>query len=471
MLQKIKAYVAEQNMIARGDRIVVGVSGGADSVCLFDVLMQLKEELALSLSVVHVNHGIRQEAQADEDYVRELCDARGVPFYSFHADVVRIAEEQHLSEEEAGRQVRYRAFAQVMDEAFQGEGKIAVAHTQNDRAETVLFHLFRGTGLKGLSGIAPVRERIIRPLLCVRREEVEAYLRARDIAFCQDATNATDAYTRNRIRHHILGYAQEHICQNSVGHINQAADRLQEATDYLREQVGEAVKAAVTDTGAGLQIHGTKWHGLHPFLQKEVIHHVFGMLVDSAKDMTAVHVEMVSGLFGKQSGRSVQLPYGIVATRNYEGVRIGRNAQETGITAAKEETLRLEGQAGQLCFGGYEICFRVFENEKGNDIMSDIPKNDCTKWFDYDKIKQYPVFRYRKSGDFLVIHAQGGKKTLKQYMIDEKIPREKRAYIPVFAQGEQILWVVGYRMSEDSKISPQTKTIMEIQISGGNEHG
>ena len=103
--------------------------------------------------------------------------------------------------------------------------------------------------------------------------------------------------------------------------------------------------------------------------------------------------------------------------------------------------------------------------------MPDIPKNDCTKWFDYDKIKQYPVFRYRRSGDFLNIHAQGGKKTLKQYMIDEKIPREKRPHIPVLAQGEQILGVVGYRMSEDIKISPQTKMIMEIQILGGNEHG
>ncbi len=471
MLQKIKAYVTEQNMIVKGDRIVAGVSGGADSVCLFDVLMLLKEELSLSIAVVHINHGIRKEAQADEDYVKELCAVQNVPFYSFYADVTGIAQKEHLSEEEAGRQVRYRAFAQVLDEVFQGEGKIAVAHTQNDRAETVLFHLFRGTGLKGLSGIAPIRERIIRPLLCVRRNEVEEYLHARGIAYCEDRTNATDAYTRNRIRHHILTYAQEHICQETVGHINQVADRLYEATDYLSGEVHAAVKEVVTDTEAGMQISEKAWRGLHPFLQKEVIHHMFGMLVQSAKDMTAVHVEMICKLFDRQSGRIVQLPYGIVAMRNYEGVCISRNTQKTGITVAEEETLKLEGNGGQLHFGKYDIRFRVFENEKGANIMSDIPKNDCTKWLDYDRIKQYPVFRYRRSGDFLVVHAQGGKKTLKQYMIDEKIPREKRAQIPLLAQDDRILWVVGYRISEDMKISPQTKKIMEIQISGGMEHG
>jgi len=471
MLQKIKAYVAEQNMIVKGDRIVAGVSGGADSVCLFDVLLQLQEEFELSLAVVHVHHGIRKEAQADEDYVRELCGERGVPFYSFHADVARIAQEEHLSEEEAGRQVRYRAFAQVLEEVFGGEGKIAVAHTQNDRAETVLFHLFRGTGVKGLTGIAPVRDRIIRPLLCVQREEVEAYLRERGVAYCQDATNATDAYTRNRIRHHVLSYAQEHICRDAVGHIARAAERLQAASDYLELQVEEAFRETVAATEAGFQMKEVKWRGLHVFLQKELIHKVFGELVESAKDITAVHIQMVSDLFDRQSGRMVQLPYGIVAVRNYEGICIGQNTQACGITTAEEETLSLEGQGGAIRFGGYQMQYRVFENEKGANIMPDIPKNDCTKWFDYDKIKQYPVLRYRRSGDFLNIHAQGGKKTLKQYMIDEKIPREKRAHIPVLAQGEQILWVVGYRMSEDIKISPQTKMIMEIQILGGNEHG
>ena len=264
MLQKIKAYVKKQNMLRKGDRIVVGVSGGADSVCLFHVLLELKEEFALELAVVHVNHGIREEAYNDEAYVEKLCAGHAIAFYPFRVDVPQLARKEHLSEEEAGRQVRYRAFAQVLEQVYGNDGKIAVAHTQNDRAETVLCHLFRGTGLTGLSGIAPVREQIIRPLLCVRREGVEKYLTERGSAFWQDATNDTDVYTRNRIRHHILPYAEAEICREPVRHINQAAEQIYEALDYLNQKIAEAEEEVVRYTVDGAQIMANSWCMLHP---------------------------------------------------------------------------------------------------------------------------------------------------------------------------------------------------------------
>ena len=188
-------------MAEAGDSIVAGVSGGADSVCLLLILCSLSRKLDLQLAVVHVDHGIRQEAVEDAAYVRQLCEEMKVPFFLVKKDVPRYAAARHLSLEEAGRQIRYQAFREAAKK-LNGRGavKIAVAHNANDRAETMLFHLFRGTGLTGLGSIRPVRDGIIRPLLGLQRTEIEAYLEEEGRAYCKDKTNEEDTYTRNRIR-------------------------------------------------------------------------------------------------------------------------------------------------------------------------------------------------------------------------------------------------------------------------------
>ena len=171
MLNKVRSYVSEHNMLSLGDRIVVGVSGGADSICLFDVLIKLSKEYDLSLFVVHVNHGIREEeASIDQGFVEEFCKKHNIAYSSVKKDVVSIAKKEGLSEEEAGRNVRYQAFKDfyIKNKCT----KIAVAHNKNDNAETFLFNLFRGSGITGLTGIPPVRDSIIRPLLCLEREEI-----------------------------------------------------------------------------------------------------------------------------------------------------------------------------------------------------------------------------------------------------------------------------------------------------------
>ena len=199
----------EHHMLTPGDRVVAGVSGGADSVCLLFVLLKIREEIPFSLHGVHVNHGIRKEAGEDAAYVEQLCSQFGLPFILVKENVRERAAAEKRSEEEMGRLVRYQAFESVMKSV--GANKIAVAHNSNDQAETMLFHLFRGSGLSGLCGIRPVRDHIIRPILCLERKEIEQYLEERKIAYCKDATNEEDDYTRNRIRHHILPYAEQEI--------------------------------------------------------------------------------------------------------------------------------------------------------------------------------------------------------------------------------------------------------------------
>ncbi len=520
MLQKITAFVKRLHMIEPGDRIVAGVSGGADSVCLFYVLLELQKSIPFTFCTVHVDHGLREDAFRDAAYVKTLCEAHAIPCELVHEDVGAYAAERRMSEEEAGRELRYRAFAAVNARRYGGEGKIAVAHQRDDRAETTLFRLFRGSGLRGLCGVEPIRGNVIRPLLCVTRAEIEEWLRGRGIGFCTDVTNAADDYARNRIRHHILPYAEREICRGSAAHVCQAAEMLSEAADYLelrtREAYGECVY--VRADGAELLIREREFGGLHPYLKGSLIHYCFGELTPAAKNITSAHVGSVCGLFEKQTGRRLNLPCGITARREYEGVALSRRkgrapagrvggagdtAQAAGTdgfrdtaqaesaggfrdtaqaesadgfrdalqTAGGEAVLDLTKPRGTVCFGGLRFDYRVFAPEHGADFLQEIPKNDCAKWFDYDTIKKSVRFRYRGAGDYFTIGTAGEKKSVRKYMIDEKIPSDERGRVVLLAEGSHVLWAVGGRISEAYKVSAQTKRIVEIHIAGGKCDG
>ena len=217
LLQKVTEYNKKYSMLQKGDSVLVGLSGGADSVCLLYILKELAEKLHFSVYALHVNHGIRgMEADADEQFAANLCNKLEVPFVSIKEDILDYAEKNRVSLEEGGRIVRYAAFERMKQEW--GCTKIALAHHANDSAETMLFHLFRGGKLGGLAGIPPVREHIIRPLLCCNRKEIEGWLEERNISYCTDVSNFSEEYTRNKIRHRILAYAEEEINPKAVLH-------------------------------------------------------------------------------------------------------------------------------------------------------------------------------------------------------------------------------------------------------------
>ena len=201
-LKRIENFIADYSLISMHDRIVLGVSGGADSVALLEVLNELKDKYSLRLFVVHVNHGLREEAKEEAKYVEALCKERDIPFYLFNENVKELSEKMMIGIEEAGRFIRYESFEKVSKEV--NADKIAVAHNTNDLSETMLFNLFRGTGVKGLASISPKRGNSIRPLLCVQRNEIEEFLKERKVSFCVDKSNYSNEYSRNRIRHNVL---------------------------------------------------------------------------------------------------------------------------------------------------------------------------------------------------------------------------------------------------------------------------
>lgn len=318
MLEKIKAYIKENRMLERKDKIVIGVSGGADSVCLFFVLLELCREYELSLFVVHINHGIRgAAADEDEAFVRELSKKHGVGFESFHADIPALAKEKGIGEEEAGRQYRYEVMETVRERL--GGGKIAVAHNENDCAETVLLNLFRGSGLMGLSGIAPVRGQIIRPLLCVSRKEIEAWLFERNIPYRTDHTNFCDEYTRNRVRLHLLPLAEREVNEKAVEHTAKAAGFLREVSVYMEKKTKEAFQKNVSEKNGAYSIKESLLEE-EPVIIKGVIKQALEALSGSRKDLESRHITMAQELFSKQAGKERDFPYGICGRRDYEGI-------------------------------------------------------------------------------------------------------------------------------------------------------
>ena len=222
VLTKVLQYIREHKLITPGDLVVAGISGGPDSMALLYILLQLRDRLNFKLAAAHLNHGLRPEAADEEKFVCDYCQNMQIPFYSRRLDVQEIAARGKKSLEEAGRDCRYQYFAELAAEL--GATRIATAHHRDDNAETVLLNLIRGSGIKGLRGIRPVNGIIIRPLLCVDKNEIESYLSENSIKYCIDLSNYSTDYLRNRIRHNLLPLLEQDYNPRIVDGLNQLAD-------------------------------------------------------------------------------------------------------------------------------------------------------------------------------------------------------------------------------------------------------
>lgn len=451
MYQKIRAYVKKWHMLQKEDSVIVGVSGGADSVCLLFVLVELQKELGFALMAVHVNHGIRGlEAERDAMYVKELCRQWNVRLKIYEEDVPAYAKENRLTEEEAGREVRRTCFKKVLKEW--GGTKIALAHHENDNVETLIWNLCRGTGIRGLGGIAPVNGVWIRPLLCVQRREIETFLEKKGIFYCTDVTNEDRRYMRNRIRLDVIPYLTDCVNTESVSHMAKTMDRMYELEQYILEEIARYKSKCIVWKKGKRIILMAQYKKIPKALRNNVLHEVLCEAAGKRKDIEEIHVTMVRELFDRQVGKRVNLPYEMTAVRIYDGIRLEKHLPET--TCAED--------------GNELFSIRVFDREAGNLTF---PEKIYTKWFDYDIIKNTVKIRHRMSGDSIVINKDGGRKKLKQYFVDQKISQEDRDKVWIAADGDDVLWIVGYRQSQKYQITEQTKKILEIKYCGGQENG
>ena len=483
-IKTIKEYIIKEALLKPRDRVVLGVSGGADSTALLYVMHELSSEFELTLKVVTVDHGLRAVAKDECRHVSELCESLGIPCVTRSFDVNRLSRESGLGSEEMGRKVRYEAFNEAA--ASLGEGvRIAVAHNKNDLAETMLFHLFRGTGPKGLCSILPKRDNIIRPLLCVDREAIEQYLDENGYSYYTDATNLTDDYSRNMIRHNIIDYAVKNINDNSVDHMAKTAEMLRELMMYADREAGKLMDSALLngtkDSVAGdnaITLKRDVLAGADPYIRKTLYKNCMDLLVPHNRDITARHFDAIEKLLDVTEHKSLDLPYSLKAETE-AGMLIFKatDAKKSGLGKTLNENdsgsdtvfeYEIAGESGTIDINnGFTI--RWYTKPRPSDFVP--VKNEYTKCFDYDKIHNRLMVRTARPGDYLTINSALDTRKLSDYFIDIKIPHSLRSEIPLIADGSHVYWVIGHRISEYPKVSDETKTLLYIEVNERIKNG
>ena len=317
-----------------------------------------------------------------------------------------------------------------------------------------------GTGLRGLCTMRPVAGEIIRPVLCLSRGKIARYLEQESIPHIQDSTNLSDEYTRNRIRHHILPMLEQEINAKAVAHMSETAERISQAEEYLTCQSLQILEEFHTDTG----YYFTEKFFMQPqIIQTYALQLAMENLAGRRKDISAVHYEKVLALYEMQTGRKISLPYCMEARKDYDGVKLYLlNKEERRKRKTEEWELIVPGKA--ICpLGTFSAEIFLYEGQK-------IEEKKYTKWLDYDKIKKNPCIRTRRTGDYMIINAQGNTKKLNRCMIDAKIPADQREKIPLVVCEDEVLWMVGSRMNEWYKINPQTRKVLVLNYQGGYQN-
>ncbi|ADD03292.1 tRNA(Ile)-lysidine synthetase [Thermoanaerobacter italicus Ab9] len=454
MIDKVISTVKRYKMIKENDKIVMGVSGGPDSLCMLDILYNLKDLFNLKLYVVHVNHMIRgEEARRDAQFVENICCKLKLPFFLFEKDVKKIAKEMGYSEEEAGRYVRYQAFEEVLKEVK--GNKIAVAHNKNDVVETVFLNLIRGAGMTGLIGIKPVNGNIIRPLIEIERKEIEIYLKEKGLKPAIDFTNYEDLYKRNKVRLKLIPFINETFEVDIIKNIYRMAKIILEENDYLEKECEKIFNEVCYFNQEEIFADIEKLRVQHPAIQRRLVRLMYQKLKGDIYGLEYIHVEDVLSLLDKPTSSKIDLPFEIEALKSYNNLIMRKVKQKEVKTFWAK--LNIPGITNIDGIGQFKTTVLGIEEVKKLDI------GKYTKFFDYDKIQKDVVIRNRQAGDVFSPLNMGGSKKLKEFFVDEKIPREIRSSIPLLAIGNEIVWVVGYRMSDKFKVDKNTKKVLVIE--------
>lgn len=460
MEEKFIQYVEKHALFSPGDGVVVGVSGGADSVCLLRLLAKYRERWQLQLYVVHVNHGIRgEEARRDSIFVQQLAQRWNIPFFLVEKDIPVMAKENNMTEEEAGRLVRYEEMEKVRRK--QNARWIAVGHHQNDQAETLLFQLFRGSGAGGLAGMHPKRGVIIRPLLWMRREQIEQYLQENQLSYCEDSTNTDIQYSRNWLRHQLIPQIEKNMNEKAVIHMAETAEDVGVWSSYVEEQGKKARMIIEKRKNDVILLDKKKFLAEHEAVQFEILRQVLEQFPGGKKDIRRVHYRKIQQLFFAENGKQINLPRKLVAKSSYKGVCVYSEQAE------KREQYCLECAVPSVNIVDIDKRehYISLEVKKRFDLPQEIPQKDYTKWLDYDKIKGNLRLRTMETGDYFIFDKEGHRKKLSKYYRDKKMTDDEKKRKLVLAEESKALWVIPERISADCKVTNNTKNVLVVTLS------
>lgn len=459
MITKVLDLIKKNSMINNGDSIVVGVSGGPDSVCLLHVLWRLREELNLRIVAVHINHMLRgSESDRDEEYVKSLCEKMNIELQALRIDIKKISKEKNQSLEETGRDERYRHFGIIADNI--GASKIAVAHNKNDQAETVLMNIIRGSGLDGLKGMDYVRGRIIRPLLDVERSEIETYCEVNKLNPITDSSNLDNIYSRNKIRLNVIPYIDSLFDCNLVKSIDRMNRLIKDDIDFIDNKINKMYYTSVLKKESEeVELLLGKIKNMHVAAKRRIIRKSINEVKGNVKGIESIHIENILEMIDNgKVGSKLCLP-GIKVGRTYDSIRFYMKEKQPDVFDFNVGLII----PGKTEMGGGRHSFET-------TIISDFNINEYKpvkgssniQFFDYDKLPQGINIRKRKEGDYFRPVNSKGTKKLKEFFIDSKVPREIRDSIPLVAKESEIIWIVGYKISDKFKVTENTKRVLKI---------
>jgi tRNA(Ile)-lysidine synthase len=463
--QRVLRFIRAHNLVRGNELLLVGVSGGPDSVCLIHILNGLKKTLGIRLHIAHLNHMLRgAESDADADYVSSLAHELGIPATIERREVKTYQKKYRLSLEEAAREVRYAFFSELAHSL--GVDAVAVGHTADDQIETILMHLVRGTGLAGLRGMQPLSVfsspyatelKAIRPLLEVGRGETEAYCAALGLAPRSDSSNLLPNQLRNKIRSQLIPLLREYNPD-----IDEALLRMASVADsdlaYIEKEVSCVWNKVVGEQSGGVTINRAEFSKLHPALKRHLVRSAFHHLLGDIQDIESVHIESLVEALAKPVGKKLSLPRGLTFHNDYSyGLLIAQDRLAGSFPA-------LEGEHYLSILGETEFCgWKV-----RSSILSRRPKKSSEKelkaCFDLDVIGKELTVRRRMSGDRFQPLGMESSKKLQDFMVDARIPSGLRDSVPLVCSPEHIIWVVGWRIDHRARVTPSTKRVLCLEF-------
>lgn len=454
-------------MGGRGDLVIVALSGGADSVCLFDVLYELKSYLGVELAAAHFNHKLRGDSSdRDELFAKKLAEDKGVQFFVGRGDVLKKAKRGGISIEMAGRTLRYEFFeklAKKLKTNKVGTVKVALGHNANDQAETVLMRLLRGAGPRGLAGIPPTRGIFIRPLIEIPRGEIIGYLKAKKLSWVEDETNFSDDYLRNKIRHEVMRELEKNFNPNLVQTIVRTANACRDMVEFLEEEAS-SISKLFEKRKEEIVFSRALIEGKPPALAVAVVEQALSAFGRGLWAVRSEHRRAVVDALKSGKATKITLPYDVEIRVDSEQVII-RNVGDIKSPVFCYR-LKTRGVTEIPEVNGYiETCVMSLKSPLCGDFnFRDSP---FVAYLDYDKVKQPLEVRNFRAGDRFQPFGMKGEKKLQDFFVDLKVPREQRKLVPIITACGEIAWVAPYRIAHPYRITSATKRALKLSLRFG----
>lgn len=471
ILQRVKDFIKENNLICENDVVASTISGGADSLFMTYVLKKLSKEMNFKIIGIHVNHLLRgEESFRDEEFSRRFCEEQNIEFKSYRVDVNKFSLENKLSIEMGAREVRYKIFRDLKDQKI--INKCALAHHGDDDAETILMRIFKGTGTKGLEGIKEIREGFyIRPILFLRRVgDIEKFLKQNNINFIIDHTNLCEDYLRNKVRLSIIPKINESFSMDVTKNILTLKEICKIDNDFIDEIVKENIAKYVDINKECVRIY-KKCFSIHKAILYRLIRECIYMCKGNINDITLNHVKSICDLIERQNGRYIQIKKNLYCINKEDYLELSTTYEKYEVKHFNSVVLNFNEInslrnnlrnyiSKEIDFLGekIKISFEVCENLNKKDLIN-APEN--FKYFSIDEVCEISL-RNRKDGDLFTPFGLNSPKKLKEFFINEKAENKDR--IPLVCFDNNIVWVVGFRNSREHMVLNNTKTIVKIKL-------